>query len=177
MAGENILAIRLSMPEPSVVLPWSGVPFEDGWRAVMSVTRILAKVQTTIFYGNSLYMIWNNIGTMSPQEGFSYFLNGYSKRPMWFGQLLQPPYAAVPAKYRMLIPTPPQPPPTAQGTMTMLSSGFDPLYGYYIEFAGNFFLTSPIFKDFPLVVRDGPNYGGFQGSQNNPGSGNSGQTC
>lgn len=175
MAG-NILAIQIGPNEPSAVLPWDGVPFQDGWRAVMRVNKILGKVQSTVMFGDSLYMIWYNIGTMSPQQGFSFWLKEYYNKSMNYGQLVQPPFAAIPGRYRMLVPTPPPPPPAAQGTMTLLSSGFDPLNGYWVEFAGNFWLTSPIFKDFPLVIRDGPDYKGFQPSQNNPG-GNQNNNC
>ncbi len=177
MADENILAIRLSTPEPQQRLPWDGVPFEHGWRAVMSVRMIRAKVQTTILYGDSLYMIWYNIGSMSPQEGFSFFLKDYYNTPMTYGQLSQPPYAAIPGRYRRLVPTPPPPPPTAIGVMTILNSGFDPFYGYWVEVAGNYFLTMPLFKDWKNVIRDGPDFKGFQSSQNNSGSGTSGQGC
>ena len=162
----NVLAIQSGIPDPAAVLPWDGVPFQDGWRAVMAVTRILAKVQTTVIFGNSLYMIWYDIGTMNPQQGFVYFLKQYYNRPMIWGQLSQPPFAAIPGRYRTLVPTPPPPPPIAQGNMTVLSSGFDSLYGYWVEFAGNFFLTSPIFKNFNNIIRDGSNYTGFQPSQN-----------
>ena len=158
----NILAIRLSVPEPGQVLPWNGVPFEDGWRAVLSVNSILAKVQTTVLFGDSLYMIWYDIGSMSPQQGLAFFLKPYYNRSMVFAQLSQPPIAAIPGRYRILTQTPPPPPPVAIGNATILSSGFDPLRGYWIEFAGNYFLTYPIFKDWPAVTRDGPNYTGFQ---------------
>jgi hypothetical protein len=55
----------------------------------------------------------------------------------------------------------------------MLNAGFDAFRGYWIEFAGNYFLQFPLFKDWPNVTRDTLNYKGFQGSTNNPGSNNS----
>ena len=177
MAGA-ILALQMSTPNPNRVLPWDGVPWDDGWRALMVVTRIMAKVQTTVFYGNSLYMIWYDIGSLTREDGFAWFLKNYYNKPLTYGQLVSPPYAAIPARYRILAPTPPPPPADSQGTMTLLSAGYYPVYGYYMEFAGNFFLTSPIFQNWSSqVVREGPNFKGFQPSQNNPGSGNSGQGC
>lgn len=182
MGGGNIFALRMSNPEPQEVLPWDGVQFRDGWRSLMTVTDILANVQTTVFFGVSLYMIWYNIGSLSPQEGFSFFLKPLYNKPLYCAQLTQPPYAAVPAQYRVLQSTPPPPPPTAVGICTILNSGYYPLRGYWIELAGNYFLTMPIFKDWPDVKRGGPNFTGFQPSQNNPGSGgpggsNSGGQC
>jgi hypothetical protein len=167
----NILAVRLSPYEPGQVLPWNGVQIEDGWRSVMTVSDIMAKVQTTVYFGNSLYMISYDIGQLSRQDGFTAFLKPYYGRNMMFAQLSQPPYAAVPARYRALISMPPAPPPVATGTMSIVSSGFDPFRGYWIEFAGNYFLTASIFKGWPNVFRDGPNYSGFQASAFNPGPG------
>jgi hypothetical protein len=158
----NILTIRLGVPEPGQVLPWSGVPFEDGWRALMSVVHIVARVQSTVVFGNSLYMIWNSVGSMSPQQGLAFFLKPYFNIPMVFGQLSEPPFAAIPGRYRTMMQTPPPLPPVAVGTSTILSTGFDPLRGYWIEFQGNYFLHYPIFKDWGSVTRDGPNFSGFQ---------------
>jgi hypothetical protein len=173
----NILALQISAAQPQQTLPWDGVPWDNGLRAMLSVSTILANVQTTVFFGNSLYLIWYNVGQLTPQDAFSYFLKPYYNRPMTYAQLSQPPYAAVPAKYRALVQTPPPPPPVATGQMTLLNSGFDPLRGYWMEFLGNYFLAIPIFQGWANVTRGGPNYTGFQPSQNNPsGSGSGGNT-
>ena len=74
----NILAIQLSAPQPQQVLPWDGVPFEDGWRAVLAVTSIVAKVQTTVLFGNSLYMIWYDIGSKETLEEANQIFAKYS---------------------------------------------------------------------------------------------------
>lgn len=163
-----VLAIRLNLPDPTAVLPFNGVPWDDGMRTMLSVRRIVAKVQTTVLFGDSLYMLWNGTGQMTPQDSFNFFLKGYFNRPETWAQFIRPPFAATPALYRMPIQVPPPPPPVAQGIITALSSGFDPLYGFWIEFLGNYFLTFPIFKDFPEVIRDGPDYRGFQPSLNSP---------
>jgi hypothetical protein len=164
----NVLVIKLGQSDPTSVMPFNGVPWEDGLRSVLSVRRIVAKVQTTVLFGDSLYMLWNNASQMTAQDSFNFFLKGYFNRPETWAQLSHPPIAAVPALYRMPIQVPPPTPPIAQGSITALSSGFDPLYGFWIEFLGNYFLTFPLFKDFPGVIRDGPDYRGFQPSSGNP---------
>lgn len=175
MAGENIFALQLSQPQNQQITPpgFGGVAFEDGLRAILSVRMVWAKVQTTVLFGDSLYMIWYNIGQLSPQDGFRAFLKPWFNHPLIGAQLDRPPFAATPAVYLKAnsLPTPPPPIPIAKGTVTMLDAGFDPLRGYWIEFATNYFLYFPLFKNWPNVIRDGPKTIGFQPSANNPGSG------
>lgn len=170
MSIENIFALQLSQPQPQEVIPVSGIPWDDGLRAVLSVTMIWAKLQTTVVFGNSLYMIWYDIGQLTRQDGFKAFLRPYFGTPMVGAQLSQPPFAATPGLYSRIsgLPIPPPPPPVAKGTVTMLSAGFDAFRGYWIEFAGNYFLTFPLFKDWPNVIKDTLNYKGAQPSANNP---------
>ena len=182
MGGESIFALRLSQPKPQQVTPpgLGGVPFDDGYRAILSVRMVWAKLQTTILFGNSLYMIWYDIGSLSRQDGFRAFLKPYFGTAVPAGQLSTPPFASTPAVYlkSMTLPVPPEAPPTATGNVTMLNAGFDPFRGYWIEFAGNFFLGFPLFQNWPNVIRETSNYKGFQPSANNPnntpGSGGSG---
>ena len=178
MANENIFALQIARPQPQQITPpgFGGVPFDSGLRAMLSVRTIWAKVQTTVLFGNSLFMIWYNIGQLDPQTGFQMFLKPYFNRPILGAQMAMPPFAATPALYLKAnsLPVPPPPSPVAEGLVTPLNAGFDALRGYWIEFAGNYFLTFPIFKDWTNVIRDGPDYKGFQPSANNPGSGNSG---
>lgn len=153
---------------------FGGVAWDSGYRAVLAVTMVWAKLQTTVLFGNSLYLIWNNTSMLDPQTAFSGFVDRYSGRPVPAAQLPYPPFAATPAYYLRSMNTPniqPPPVPTSQGNVTMLQGGFDPLRGYWIEFAGNYFLQFPLFKDWPTVVRDGPAAQGFAPSANNPGSG------
>jgi hypothetical protein len=190
MAGENIFALQLSQPQPQEITPpgFGGVPWDSGYRSVLQVTMIWAKVQTTVLFGNSLYLIWNNAGSLDPQRAFQLFVKSYAGHPVPAAQLPYPPFAATPAVYlraNSMANVPPPPTPTSTGKVTMLDAGFDPLRGYWIEFAGNYWLQFPLFKDWPNVVRDGPATKGFQPSANNPGSGgaggsgsgNSGQNC
>lgn len=174
--AENIFALQLSQPQPQQVTPpgFGGVPWDDGLRAMLSVRQIWAKVQTTVLFGDSLFMIWYDIGQFTRQDGFQIFLKNYFNRPITAAQLDRPPYAATPAMYSRFLPLPPPPTPIAKGAVTMLNAGFDPLRGYWIEFAGNYFLTFPLFKNWPNVVRDSLNFKGFQPSANNPGDGGSG---
>jgi hypothetical protein len=179
MAGENIFALQLSAQQPQEVLPasYGGVAWDSGYRSVLAVTMIWAKVQTTVLFGNSLYLIWNNTSSLDPQQAFTGFVKRYGGRPIHAVQLPYPPFAATPAYYMRSTNTPniqPPPVPTSAGFVTMLDAGFDPLRGYWIEFAGNYYLQFPLFKDWPTVIRDGPATKGFQPSANNPGSGGSG---
>jgi hypothetical protein len=176
--GENIFALQLSQPQPQQITPpsYGGVPFEDGLRAILSVTTIWAKVQTTILFGDSLFMLSYDIGTLSRQDGFKAFIKPYFGTSVPAAQLDRPPFAATPALYVLMnrVNVAPPAPPIATGRVTMLDAGFDAFRGYWIEFAGNYFLTFPLFKDWPNVIRDGPNFKGFQPSANNPGSGGTG---
>lgn len=178
--GGNIFALQLRNPNPQDVLPISGIPWDSGLRSMLSVREIHAKLQTTVLFGDSLFMMSYDIGQLSKQDGFSAFLKNYYGKSIVAAELDKPPYAAVPALYNRFPGLPISPPdlPISIGPVTILSSGFDPLRGFWIEFAGNFFLTFPIFKDFPNVVRDTQNYKGAQPSANNPnptpGSGGSG---
>jgi len=188
MGGENIFAIRLSQPKPQEITPvgFGGVPFDDGFRAILSVRMVWAKLQTTVLFGNSLYMIWYDIGQLSRQDGFRAFIKPYFGTAIPAGQLSQPPFAATPAYYMRVqnagsLVTPPAP-PVAVANVTMLDAGFDAFRGYWIEFAGNYFLPPPngfpLFQNWPNVIRDTANYKGAQPSANNPnptpGSGGSG---
>lgn len=171
--GENIFALQLSQPQNQQITPpnFGGVPWDDGLRAMLSVRMILAKVQTTILFGDSLYMLSNDIGQFNKQDGFKMFLKQFFNHPITAAQLDRPPFAATPAAY-MLVGRGhimPPAPPIAIDKVTMLNSGFDPLRGFWIEFAGNYFLHFPLFKNWPNVVRDGPDFKGFQPSGNNPG--------
>jgi hypothetical protein len=161
VAGENILALQMSVPHRLPPNPY-GATTEGGFRAVMAVTNILAKLQTTILYGNSLYMMGYDVGQYNSQQGFIFFTSQTYNRPSVWGELSVMPPSAIPGiiyGQGMQSAFPPPPPPK-KGTCTLLSSGFDPSRGYWMEFAGNYFLSFPLFKDWPNVIRDGP---AFQG--------------
>ena len=146
---------------------------------MLSVTTIWGKVQTTILFGDSLFMISYDIGQLSRQDGFRLFMKPWFGASIPAAQLSQPPFAATPAYYLMAnrANVSPPAPPVAMGNVTMLDAGFDPLRGYWIEFAGNYWLTFPLFKNWPNVIRDAPGFKGFQPSANNPGgSGPGGST-
>ena len=82
--GENIFALQLSQPQPQQITPpgFGGVPWDSGLRAMLSVRQVWAKVQTTVLFGDSLFMIWYDIGQLSRQDGFKAFLRGYFKHPI-----------------------------------------------------------------------------------------------
>lgn len=178
--GGSIFALRMSQAKPQEVTPITGIPWDDGLRAMLDVRMVVAKLQTTVLFGNSLYMIWYDIGPLTRQDGFSAFLKPIYGRDIYAAELSQPPYAATPALYNMVsmgVPLPP--PPVATGTVRILDSGFDPFRGYWIEFHGNYYLKYfPLFQDWPNVVNDTANFKGAKPSQNNPnptpGSGGSG---
>jgi hypothetical protein len=179
MSVENILAFQFGGEyQPQEVTPpgLGGVPWSSGLRSILSVRQIFAHVQTTTFVGDSLYMIWYNIGQLSPQDGFKAFLRPYFGHFVRCAQLDRPPFAATPAVYLKAnsLPVPPPAPPISYGKIKLLDAGFDAFRGYFLTFEGNFFLNFPIFQNWPNVIRTGPDFQGFQPSANNPGSGNSG---
>lgn len=175
---DNVFAVQLSQAEPQQITPQyaGGVAFEDGLRAMLSVTTIWAKLQTTVLFGDSLFMIGHNIGQLTPQDGFYLFLKQHFNRPIPAVQLNRPPFAATPQVYMRYNNgvIPPVPTPISKGIVTMLNAGFDPLRGYWIELAGNYFLTFPLFKNWPSIIRDTPNFKGAQGSGGTPGTPGSG---
>jgi len=112
-----------------------------------------------------------------PEEQiFPSFVNSFRDRPRTWAQLSAIPNPPIPYPQYL----PPVQPPVATGILTVLASGWDAQYGYWIDFKGNYFLHFPIFKDWAsVVVRDGPNYKGFQrsaysGNGNVGGSGSGG---
>jgi uncharacterized membrane protein YgcG len=174
---ENIFALQLGEPQPQQVIPVTGVPWDSGLRAILSVQTIVAKLQTTVLFGNSLYMISYDVGQFSRADGYKYFLQKYFGKELTGVQLSAPPFAATPYLYIMTgLPVPPPPTPIATGTVKILNAGFDPFRGYWIEFHGNYYLHFPLFKNWPDVIRDTPNYKGYQpntsgGQGGGPGSG------
>ena len=167
MPTDNILAVRI-LPDRELAPNQFGVQVRTGLEAVLAVRTILAKVQTTVFSGESLHMIWHDVGQLSTTQMFAFFMNEYINKPMTWSQLSEMPPPMD--NFRTYLQAqPPAAPPTAEGTMTLLTCGYDPLRGYWAEFAGNYFLTTPIFKNWAsLVVRDGPDFKGFQGKLDCP---------
>src|SRR5271157_1263286 len=134
-----------------------------GWRVILSVTNIHADVQTTTFYGNSLYQPtgspWGpgaaDIGSLSEVTNFSNFLKPYVGKPRLWAELNQVPYN--PSFYidRTYVLTPPElDPPTSVAPLVLLSSGQDQLRGFYTTFQGNI-ATIPLFRGV-VKVTGGP---------------------
>jgi hypothetical protein len=148
----------------------------DGHRAILAVTGILAKVQTTVLFGNDLFVVgWTS--NLDEPTCFKNFLMTYANRSEEWAQLSQippPPTAFSAARMLMMGVNPIPPPPVAKGKITLLNAGYEPVQGYWIEFLGNYFLHFPLFKDWLNVIRDGPDYKGFRPSENNPGTPKSG---
>ena len=164
----NILAIRISHDEPYPPNPYN-IAVRSGLRVFFAVRTIFAHVQTTTFVGDNLYMIHYDAGQLTVTESFKFFLGQYFNRPCTFAQLVQPPPTLSSKLYLTSAP----PPPTGGGeeVHTILDADYDPLHGYYVTFAGNYFLTfHNIFRNWPpgAVVRTGPDFKGFQPSTNNP---------
>lgn len=170
----SILALQTGTPY--IITTQNGVQEQIGYRPILSVQRIVAKVQTTVFFGNDLY----GIGLMSNLDEmtiFKDFVTSFANRVETWVQLLVIPNPPIPyprlpylmTGYTQAIP------PISTGKVVVMDAGYDPLRGYWIEFAGNYFLQFPIFQDWAnSVTRDGPPYKGFQPSTNNSNS-NSGQ--
>jgi len=173
----NILALRLSPDEPYPQNPFN-IPYRSGLRAFLAVRTIYALVQTTIFVGNNLYMIHYDSGQLTTEDAFRWFLKDYFNREALYDQLTQPPLSPAPVLY--LQPNPPPPPPQGEEKHIMLNAGFRPEIGFWVEFKGNYFLHfHKIFRNWPTggVVRTGPDFKGFQSSQNSGPGSSSGGPC
>jgi hypothetical protein len=150
--------------------PWhdfdNGV-VSTGYRVILTVRRIIMEVQHTVFFGLNLfqptYSPWStgqvDIGSLSVPVLFSNFLKEfYGKRSRW-AQFVDPPYnpSFYLTRTYVLVPPPPEP-PSSEGEMELLHSGYDPLQGYFCKFKGNFRLCIPIFQDFQGVTNLTPDY-------------------
>jgi hypothetical protein len=156
MSVENILAIQIGEEQT-----WANGAVDTGQRAVLAVTSISADVQTTTFYGNSLYMIHYDVGQLSCFEAFSFFCKQFYNLSLpWYQLPAPPPNPLLASSQIYLIAQPPPPPPIANGMMTLIDSGYDPLLNYYLTFQGNFDLSIPLFKreGHCMVRRKTPNY-------------------
>lgn len=136
-----------------------------GLAPVLSVQSLLPKVQSTVFYGNTLYMLDNDVGIFNRQTGFVKFMDQFLNRSVPWAELTQIPY--WPGLRRLSAkPVAAQDPPVAMAPLIMLGAGYDPLKGYWLEFQGNFFLGFPLFQP-----ADGTQYQvAFGGGPANPGS-------
>lgn len=145
----------------------------DGHRCVMAVQRILGRVQTTVLYGRDLYVV-GLTSNLDEATLWKNFLLSFKDRSCEWAQLnrVPPPPLPTPGYLLQYQTGGPITPPVSTGRLTLLDAGWDPLLGFWIEFAGNYWLTFPIFKDWAgQVVRDQPAFLGFQPSANNPGPG------
>lgn len=155
----NILAVQIGPAQDMGTGQAGGIVKDTGQRAVLAVTFINADTQTTTFYGNSLYLIWYNVGQLDCIQAFTFFCKQfYNKNYVWWQLNAPPPNPLMASSQVYLIPQAPPPPPVASGNMTLLNSGYDPVRGYWLQFAGNFDLTIPLFKGFGGVNRNIPNY-------------------
>lgn len=132
-----------------------------GYVAVLSITDYDPKVQSTIFYGNSLYMLNNSVGLWNSSEAFEIYMRMFKNRSKVWGELDQVPVS--PFLRRMNLNPVPQDPPVAAGYLTLLGAGFNPLKGFWVEFQGNFFLNFPIFQP-----ESGSNTNRAMNAQTNP---------
>ena len=171
----RVLAIQLQEPHATQANQAGQLTFTPAWRPVLSVQYIFGKVQTTVFYGNQLIVPggrWQ--GSMSTDYTFHMFLAAYFNKPSTWVQLQYVPLLnSTPLTLQQVSPlAAATQQPISSGKMTVLDAGSDSRWGMWIEFAGNFWLTSPIFQNWlqtpGLVHRDGPNYNGFLGAPKTP---------
>lgn len=164
----NILAIRISPDQPLEPNPFN-LTVRSGLRPFLSVSTIFANVQTTTFVGSTLYMIHYDCGQFTMEDAFKNFLKPYFNTTRDFAQLSAPPQPMSPRLY--LSSQPPPPPPDGEETHVILDAGYEPVRGFWVTFAGNYFLTfHKIFQNWPKngLVRTGPDFKGFQPSPNKP---------
>jgi hypothetical protein len=110
---------------------------------VLKVEEIEQQVQNTVLWGQSLLFSYTYI----PQNlYFGKLLKEWSNKPMTWVELSQVPGPLdFPADFT-LIPQPPPVAPVASKTATLLAVGYDPLKGYWMQFAGNYNLYFGLFQ-------------------------------
>ena len=160
----RVLAIQLQQPKAPQANQAGQLTFTPSWRPLLSVTQIFGKVQTTIFFGNQLVVPggrWQ--GSLDTDYIFHMALSGWFNVPMTYVQLTHVPLQNATNLQTLATMDAINQRPVSQGTMTLLDAGSDPQIGMWLEFAGNFWLTSPIFQGWAnteAVHRDGPFYSG-----------------
>ena len=151
---ENIMAVRIGEEQTM-----GNGAVDTGLRAVLSMEFIIADIQSYVVYGQSLYMIHYDVGQLTSQDSFSFFCKQfYNQAREWQQLAVPPPNPLLQSSQIYLVAMPPPPDPIAIGTMTLIDSGYSPLKGYWLRFAGNYDLTCPMFKGFNGVTRNIPNY-------------------
>ena len=113
---------------------------------VLNVNRIQQNVQTTVLWGNSLLF---SATFVSQDLYFGQQLAEWTGIPKTWAELSMvpnPPTVQPFAPDFSLIPQPPSVAPVAVATATLLASGFDPLQGFWTEFAGNYNLYFGLFQ-------------------------------
>jgi hypothetical protein len=127
-------------------IPWYGLA------PVLLVESIINKTQSTVFHGQRLYMLQYDAGIFDQVTGWNKYMDQFLNKEVPWAELTQipvwPSLRRISAK-----PIAPQDPPVAMANLTLLDAGYDPLRGYFVEFAGNFFLGFPLFQP-----ADGTNY-------------------
>lgn len=150
----NILAVQVG-PQQQM---GNGV-VDTGQRSILAVTFIEAYTQATKFYGNSLYLIWYDVGQLDSIQAFTFFCKQfYNKSFLWWQLAVPPPNPLMASSQIYLTPRPQPIPPIGSGMMTLLDSGYDPLRGYWLLFEGNYDLSIPVFKGYTGVNRNTPDY-------------------
>ena len=151
---ENILAVLIGEPNQM-----GNGAFDTGQRALLSVTGGYTSVSSYTFTGNSLYLLYYDVGQFDPQDAFVYFCRQFYNKPFtWFQLSAPPPNPLFQASNIYLVPMAPPPEPVGSGTMVLIDSGYDPLKGFYLTFEGSYDLTCPIFRNYAGMNRDNPNY-------------------
>lgn len=116
-----------------------------GLAPVLLVEEIVPKVQSTIFQGPRLYMLQNDVGIFDQVTGWDKYMAQFLNKEVMWAELTQIP--VWPGLRRIFTqPQLPQDPPVAMSNLILLGAGYDPLKGYWVEFAGNFFLGFPLFQ-------------------------------
>ncbi len=112
---------------------------------VLLVERVIPKTQSTIFYGQRLYMLDNDCSIFDFITGWEHYMDQFLNKSKTWSELTQIPI--WPGLRRIYTqPQLPQDPPVAEAPLTLLGAGYNPLKGYWVEFQGNFFLGFPLFQ-------------------------------
>lgn len=116
-----------------------------GCAPVMRVNFIVPKVQTTLIYGHSLYMLGNDVGIFDNVTGWEKYMDVYINKEKTWSELDQVPIWPH-LQSLAATPLPPPDPPVVEAKLKLLGAGYHPLHMFWAEFAGNYFLNFPLFQ-------------------------------
>jgi hypothetical protein len=118
-----------------------------GLAPVLRVNFIVPKVQTTLIYGHSLYMLHNDVSIFDNVTGWEKFMDQFVNKQKTWSELVDIPiWPHLVTMAMQPTSTPNIERPVAEAKLTLIGAGYHPLHQFWLEFQGNFFLGFPLFQ-------------------------------